>query len=892
MVLLRHEKRFFNSPKKATHPEKSTSSTPFLMLKNYSPHLRLAASMLLVLFAPRVAQAQSPTKLIYTQQSATSAADQLKTADLTGSFPTSNTVTLASDAANFGQPNDVVFDPVNNFIYVVDNTLSTGPILRYSYNSTTNSVSNRTAIVNGTSTATYQGLALDVANNRLYFSQSSATNSLDAIKVVALTSPFSVTSLIDGQTGSFGNPKGLAFDPVNKFIYMIDQTINTGSILRFTVNTTTNTVSNRVEVVAGVGAGTTSAYGGLALDQVNDRLYFTQYRSAQPSVKNSEDALKVVSGVSGSTFTVTELLNGSSASVDFLFPQDLVLDRENNYLYLVDQIGSGGAIYRYTTTGTGQTTIVGAAANASSYGGVTLNGGFFAPVSLTSSTPADGATGVSTTTNIVLNFNRAVSKGTGNFEIRRTSDNAVIETIAVASSQVTGSGTTWTIDPSASLAPGTTYALRAASGLFTAADGGSYAGISDNTTLNFTTNATPTDITLTNSSVAENASPNTVVGTFNTTDADVGQTFSYSLVAGAGSTDNASFRLVGNQLQTNATFDYETKNSYSIRVSTTDNGAPALSFEKSFTINITNVNEFLSFNPSTSLTVCAGAPVSLTITPTGFTPTNYAWSSSPAGFSGSGASLTQFSQNAPTVSSNTTYTILVTASNGPSSVTASTTVVVNARPIATLTNNGPLISLQSSVTLTAGGGGTYAFGAGASQVSGGNTATVTTTGLFSVTVTGVTGCQATATTNVTAVPDLIPILHVQPSTQYGTTNFSVVVDVFELTPVATSGQIVVSISKDPMIVLSFNGSAGSVGGLTVQNGSWSFDATSNPDAYILSTNAAIGARSKLSFGLNGISTPGPTRGTLTVSSVITGSGVGEIMINNNSDTDKINYFSK
>ncbi|WP_461111633.1 Ig-like domain-containing protein, partial [Spirosoma jeollabukense] len=518
-----------------------------------------------------------------------------------------------------------------------------------------------------------------------------------------------------------------------------------------------------------------------------------------------------------------------------------------------------------------------------------------APPKLTSTSPADNATNINPVSSLTLTFNTNVVKGTGNLFLVRISDNTVIETIAVTSGQVTGSGTTWVIDPNSTLADNTGYAIRMAKAVFRDSDNRAFAGISQNTTFNFTTgvaNKVPTNITLSVNTVAENASPNTVVGTFSTTDADVGQTFSYSLVAGAGSTDNASFKLVGNQLQTNATFDYETKNSYSIRVSTTDNGAPALSFEKSFTISITNVNEFLSFNPSTSLTVCAGAPVSLTVTPTGFTPTNYAWSSSPAGFSGSGASLTQFSQNAPSVSSNTSFTILVTASNGPSSVTASTTVVVNARPIASLTNNGPLISLQSSVTLTAGGGGTYAFGDGASQVGGGNTATVTTTGLFSVTVTGVTGCQATATTNVTAVPDLIPILHVQPSTQYGTTNFIVVVDVFELTPVATSGQIVVNISKDPMVVLSFNGSASSVGGLTVQNSSWSFDATSNPDAYILTTNTAIGASSKLAFGLNGVSTPGATKGTLTVSSVVTGSGVGEIRINNNSDSDKINYFSK
>ncbi|MDM3852005.1 MAG: cadherin repeat domain-containing protein, partial [Aphanizomenon gracile PMC627.10] len=44
-----------------------------------------------------------------------------------------------------------------------------------------------------------------------------------------------------------------------------------------------------------------------------------------------------------------------------------------------------------------------------------------------------------------------------------------------------------------------------------------------------------------------------------------------------------------NELKTNSGFDYETKNSYSIRVKTTDQGG--LSFEKQLTIGVTDVNE-------------------------------------------------------------------------------------------------------------------------------------------------------------------------------------------------------------------------------------------------------------------------------------------------------------
>jgi gliding motility-associated-like protein len=60
-------------------------------------------------------------------------------------------------------------------------------------------------------------------------------------------------------------------------------------------------------------------------------------------------------------------------------------------------------------------------------------------------------------------------------------------------------------------------------------------------------------------------------------------------VAGAGSTDNASFSISAGVLKTTASFDFETKSSYSIRVRSTDVGG--LFFEKTFTIAVNNVNE-------------------------------------------------------------------------------------------------------------------------------------------------------------------------------------------------------------------------------------------------------------------------------------------------------------
>lgn len=103
------------------------------------------------------------------------------------------------------------------------------------------------------------------------------------------------------------------------------------------------------------------------------------------------------------------------------------------------------------------------------------------------------------------------------------------------------------------------------------------------------TNEAPTDLTLSPASVAENAPIGSPVGVLTATDPDAGSTFTFTMVEGTGSADNAWFEIAGSALRTKAVFDYETRSSYSIRVQATDAGG--LSFEKPLTITITNVNE-------------------------------------------------------------------------------------------------------------------------------------------------------------------------------------------------------------------------------------------------------------------------------------------------------------
>jgi hypothetical protein len=110
------------------------------------------------------------------------------------------------------------------------------------------------------------------------------------------------------------------------------------------------------------------------------------------------------------------------------------------------------------------------------------------PPILVSTAPSDNAINVLPTANITLTFDEAVTRGTGNIEIVRISTGAVIETIAVGSANVTGSGTTWTINPTNDLAGGVEYGMRIASGTFVDSDGMVYSGNAASA-ISFTTQA-------------------------------------------------------------------------------------------------------------------------------------------------------------------------------------------------------------------------------------------------------------------------------------------------------------------------------------------------------------------------------------------------------------------
>jgi hypothetical protein len=124
-------------------------------------------------------------------------------------------------------------------------------------------------------------------------------------------------------------------------------------------------------------------------------------------------------------------------------------------------------------------------------------------------------------------------------------------------------------------------------------------------------NSPPTDINLTPTNLEENLPIGSYVGIFDTVDPDnPDDSFVYTLVSGDGDDDNTQFSISSDMLVSAAVFDFETKNTYSIRVRTTDQGG--LWFEESFIISITDANDSpVAYDQS--LETNQGTPIEITL---------------------------------------------------------------------------------------------------------------------------------------------------------------------------------------------------------------------------------------------------------------------------------------
>ena len=250
-------------------------------------------------------------------------------------------------------------------------------------------------------------------------------------------------------------------------------------------------------------------------------------------------------------------------------------------------------------------------------------------------------------------------------------------------------------------------------------------------------NEAPTGIDLSSSSISENVATGTTIGTFSTYDPDAGDTFTYVFTDNSSYPDNGSFTIVGNTLKSKFVFDYETKNTYLIRVRSTD--ALGLYVDVSMYIYITDV-VITASRSSTNVTCNGGSDGTITIT-------------SPSGGSGSYT----YSKNGSTYQSSNvftgltaqTYELYVKDSNNEVGQLTSVTITQPAIISFTATGTEPTCNSDSngSIVLSSvsGGNAPYTYSKDGSTYQSSATFTGLANGTYTMYVRDSSGCVRTNT---------------------------------------------------------------------------------------------------------------------------------------------------
>ncbi|WP_316819370.1 MBG domain-containing protein, partial [Pedobacter nyackensis] len=339
----------------------------------------------------------------------------------------------------------------------------------------------------------------------------------------------------------------------------------------------------------------------------------------------------------------------------------------------------------------------------------------------------------------------------------------------------------------------TSAVLIAQPAISTTATAGSLAGnypitangaIADNYNINYVAGTlkvvagAPTDINIASVTVYENSAIGTNAATFSSTSENPLSTFTYTLMAGAGDTDNGLFTISGNKINTASVLDFESKSNYSIRIkSTTQYGT---SMEKVFIIALNDVNETPTLAAVDNQNICfttTAQTVALTgvsAGPEANQSTTLTVSSSNSNLfetltiSGSGATAKiNYKVKAGAIAGTATITVTVkdnggTANGGVDTYSRTFVVTVNALPIAAINSDkGTQISKGETVLLNATGGSNYVWAAHNSIISGQHSATLAVrpseTTTYTVTVTNSSGCSETRSITLTVLEDFVKV---------------------------------------------------------------------------------------------------------------------------------------
>ncbi len=172
---------------------------------------------------------------------------------------------------------------------------------------------------------------------------------------------------------------------------------------------------------------------------------------------------------------------------------------------------------------------------------------------INSTSPVDNATDVGIAGDITITFNEDIAFGTGNItlvDITGAGTNTIVIDAASPGSQASISGAVLTISPTAALELNNNYAVQIAASAIDDSAGNSFAGITDNTTFNFTTINTSVAFSSTTSNGAESTASANLEVTLNAI-SGVNVTVDYA-VTGTATGSGTDYTLANGTLTINA----------------------------------------------------------------------------------------------------------------------------------------------------------------------------------------------------------------------------------------------------------------------------------------------------------------------------------------------------
>jgi hypothetical protein len=219
------------------------------------------------------------------------------------------------------------------------------------------------------------------------------------------------------------------------------------------------------------------------------------------------------------------------------------------------------------------------------------------PPVISSLNPADNATGVAVGANLVANFSAAIAKGTGNITVKNLTD-ATQTTIAVTdTTQVSISGAVLTINPTANLAAGKNYAIQIAATAVKDLANNNFAGITNDTTWNFSTAApdttAPTPNPMTFASPPTAADSSSIAMTATTASDPSGVEYRFNNVTLATSSpwqDSPVYTATGLSSATSYTFTVQARDKSPAQNTTTASASASATTQSTGSLDVMSLN--------------------------------------------------------------------------------------------------------------------------------------------------------------------------------------------------------------------------------------------------------------------------------------------------------------